>query len=727
MSGIVLQNPLGKNLLILTAHAGGALALANQQILAAQQAFPEPLEGARGRTAMIIGSTSFGYGSATAMALRAAGFERILGLGFEVPPTLSGDKVSRASTGWYLTGAMHEAGVIDRTYLADAFSDATRERVIRDMVANNERLDLLVYSLAAPARTHNGNTWRSALKVIGDPLNVTALDYDMLKFKGAQLTGKTVEAANAEEIDNTVRVMGGDDLQLWVGALLLANRLKEGAVVTARSYIGPEGLMELRRLYWDGTIGAAKKHIDATTRDLNVRLQKEIGGRAFSEVDPAVVTVASAAIPAIAKYLASYLSVADGGAGIYNDPLGVAIKLARALYDSGETWKDLIDSEGRLRLDGDEMQPALQAAIRAVWDANSTPGEPTPELLKGLDGYRQRYMQLFGFGVAGVDYAAPHEFNRPLTPEMGVHDLISKPAPVAAAVVAPPPAAVIESSKPPRGDETRKISAVDSFFNALLSRENEPGVSRVQEEGKTVFVSEHTFDANQVRSYAAVTNQPVDGNVPSAFTFVIAFANILDTVKDILKDAPKKSVVHAAEEIALPNGAIPATGIVKVRTWLANEKGKRGEGPVMAFVNREIVGADGTLLGTGRTTLLIGQDLSQLPTVAAKPADLEGELLGSATMTQDLINLYSAASGDANPIHMSEQAARDLGLSSTIAHGVLTLGLTNRDNAPSYKAAWKTPVVPGDVVEFRRSGKKVVGIKTAPDGQKFLAIEITAK
>jgi len=723
MSGIILQNPLGKGLLIMAAHAGGALALANQQIAASRAAFPEPLANAQGRTAMIIGSTSFGYGSATAMALRAAGFERILGLGFETPPVVSPEKVSRASTGWYLTGALHEAGVVDRTYLADAFSDATRERVIADMIARNERLDLLVYSLAAPSRTHGGQKWTSALKVIGNALNVTALDYDMLRFKGAQLKAKVVEAATDEEIDSTVRVMGGDDLQLWVGALLAAGRLKEGAVVTARSYIGPEGLMELRRLYWDGTIGAAKKHIDTTTRGLNARLQSEIGGRAFSEVDPAVVTVASAAIPAIAKYLASYLAVADGGAGIYNDPLGVSIKLARTLYGNGEPWKDLLDSEGRLRLDGDEMQPALQEAIRAVWDANSSPGEPTVDLLRGLDGYRERYLQLFGFGVPGVDYAQAYEFNRPLTSEMGVHDLISKPKGESPA----PSPAVIESTKPTRGDETRKISAVDSFFNALLSRENEQGVSKVPEGDKTVFVSEHTFNPDQIRSYADVTGQPQDGTVPAAFTFVIAFSNILDTVKDILNVAQKKSVVHAAEEIALPHGAIRAEGTVKVRTWLANEKGKRGEGPVMAFVNREVIGSDGALLGTGRTTLLIGQDLSQLPAVAAKAADLEGELLSTMTMTQDWINRYSGASGDANPIHMSEEAARELGLSSTIAHGVLTLGLSNRDHLASYKASWKTPVVPGDVVEFRRSGKKIVGIKTAPDGQKFLAIELMPK
>jgi enoyl-[acyl-carrier protein] reductase/trans-2-enoyl-CoA reductase (NAD+) len=725
MPGIILENPLGKFPLILGAHAGGATVLAEQQIQRALAAFPEPLNGAVGRTALVIGNTSFGYGSAASMALRAAGFGRIIGIGYEVPPVFGEDKatgeptVRRATPGWYLTNTLHERGVVRTTYLADAFADATRARVFQDLAASNQGIDLLLYSLAAPSRTYNGQKWTSALKVIGDPISLYALD-----FSSGQLKAKTVDAATEEEIENTRRVMGGEDLALWVGGLLAAGLLQEGATVAALSYVGPPQFESLRRLYWDGTIGAAKKDIDKTTRELNETLAREVKGRAFSVVDPAVVTVASSAIPAIGKYLASYLGVVDGGVGIYHDPLSVGINFARALY-GGASLQDLLDEEGRLRLDGDELEPRLQDAIMRVWEENDREGEPTPALRRGLEIFREKFRQLYGFSVPGVDYARPHEFDVALTPDKGVFDLISGPPP--AALQAVPVAAPDAPTKRMRGDETRKISAVENFFNALLSRDNEPGVARIQEDGKAVFVSEHTFDPERVRAYAEVTNQPQDGSVPSAFTFVIAFSNILDAIKDILKDAPKKSVIHAAEEIALPNGPIPASGTVKVRAWLSAEKGKRGEGPVMAFVNREIVGADGTLLATGRTTLLIGQDLSQLPAAAAKPADLEGELLGTIMMTQDWINRYSRASGDANPIHMSEAAARDLGLSSTIAHGVLTLGLSNRDHAASYKAAWKTPVTPGDVVEFRRSGKKIVGVKTAPDGQKLLVIELTPR
>jgi enoyl-[acyl-carrier protein] reductase / trans-2-enoyl-CoA reductase (NAD+) len=716
MAGVILQNPIARFPLVLAGHAGGSIALAEQQFQRAQQAFPQFLDHATGRTALVIGNTSFGYGSAAAMALRAAGFESIIGIGFENPPVVKDGKVNRASPGWYLTYALHKEGAVNRTYFADAFADATRERVIGDLVGANRKIDLLLYSLAALARSYNGQKWTSALKVIGEPVNLMALDY-----KTGTLKPKTVEAANEEEIENTRRVMGGEDLAMWVSGLLYADRLQEGAKVAALSYIGPPQFEALRRLYWDGTIGAAKKDIDKTVLQLNRDLLG-IRGTALSVVDPAVVTQASTAIPAIAKYLAAYLGVVDGGVGIYNDPLAVGIQFAKALYGPGEPWKHMLDREGRLRLDTDEMEPVLQDAIMKVWSENDHEGEASPTLKRGLEIFKTHFLRLFGFEVPGVDYSQPYEFEIPLTTEMGVHNLLA-PAPTVAPAPAP---AVIESKRPSRADETMRISAVDLFFNQLLSRENEPGVSKIQEGDKTVFVSSHTFDAAAVRLYAETTNQPVDGTVPSAYTFVIGFPGVLDAIKDLLKNEEKKSVVHAAEEIELMGGGpLRAEGTVTVRTWLGAAKRLRGQ--LMAFVQREIVGADGKLLATGKTTLLIGADLSQLPAVAAKPEDLEGELLGALPITQDWINRYSEASGDQNPIHLSEGAAKALGLSSTIAHGVLTLGLTNRDHAPSYKAAWKTPVAPGDTLEVRRSGKKVVGIKVAPDGQKFLAIELTPR
>jgi acyl dehydratase len=54
----------------------------------------------------------------------------------------------------------------------------------------------------------------------------------------------------------------------------------------------------------------------------------------------------------------------------------------------------------------------------------------------------------------------------------------------------------------------------------------------------------------------------------------------------------------------------------------------------------------------------IGQQLTPL----VKPA-----------ITQDQLRLYSEASGDYNPIHLNEQAARQVGLDGVIAQGMLSM------------------------------------------------------
>lgn len=43
-------------------------------------------------------------------------------------------------------------------------------------------------------------------------------------------------------------------------------------------------------------------------------------------------------------------------------------------------------------------------------------------------------------------------------------------------------------------------------------------------------------------------------------------------------------------------------------------------------------------------------------------------------LTRDDLTAYAAASGDSNPIHADDEAARAVGLPGVVAHGMLTLG-----------------------------------------------------
>ena len=424
----VLAKAKARGLMVLTAHPEGSRVLAERQITRARKAFgPSGLAGAQGKTAFVLGSTTFGYGSSFAIALKEAGFNRIIGLGHEAVPTFRKDVIAQSTAGYYLTNTLHDAynGNIT-TYFADAFKCQTRDRVISDLKASGTKIDLLVYSLAAPRRSHLGDTWSSSLKVIGDPLEVAGLD-----FASGCLKPQRLDPASELEIERTRRVMGGDDLALWANSLLYAGLVQPGFKVGSLSYVGPENFTALRRIYWDGALGAAKKHIDSTTKQLDSRLNNPTsagglgGGSALSVVAPAVVTGASVAIPAMLKYICEYLAVAEqkGSGAIYDDPLDVGINYVKALYGDGDQWKNMLDTEGRLRLDQHELDPRVQDPIQALW-ADAKPGEAHPTTSRGLELFKRAYSNLYGWDVEGVDYTKPYDFN-PDVASKGVINLMS--------------------------------------------------------------------------------------------------------------------------------------------------------------------------------------------------------------------------------------------------------------------------------------------------------------
>ena len=417
MTELVLESPRARGLFVLTAHPEGCRVLAQRQIDRAEAAFEKPLPGAQGKTALILGSTSFGYGSSTGIALRQAGFERIIGIGYETPPAFRGEKLAMSSPGWYLTHALHGGDPAYQTYLGDAFAATTRDRIVDDLKQQGITIDLVVYSVAAPRRSHLGQEWNSSLLVLGDPLDVMGLS-----FKSGQLEPITVAAADELAVEHTRRVMGGDDLEMWVSALLYSGLAAEGMTVTALSYIGPD-LAPLRRMYWDGALGAAKKHIDATTAALNTRLAERVGGKALSVMNPAVVTAASVAIPAMLRYVSDYLGCDAAGKGVYADPLEIGIDFTRALYGEDETWREKLDGEGRLRLDQRELEADLQGTIAELW-ATGEPGEPPALTRAGLERFKREYAMLYGWQVEGVDYSAPWAVDPELGADQRVFNLL---------------------------------------------------------------------------------------------------------------------------------------------------------------------------------------------------------------------------------------------------------------------------------------------------------------
>ncbi|MDN7600329.1 enoyl-ACP reductase FabV [Burkholderia gladioli] len=353
---------------------------------------------------LVIGSST-GYGLAARISAAFGSQADTLGVCFERP----GSETKPGTAGWYNSAAFEKfakaEGRYARTINGDAFSDEVKRVTIDTIKADLGQVDLVVYSLASPRRTHpkTGVVHNSTLKPIGKSVVFRGLDTDKEVIKDTVL-----EPASQEEIDNTVAVMGGEDWQMWIDALNQAGVLAPGAKTTAFTYLGEQITHDI---YWNGSIGAAKKDLDKTVIGLRETLSAS-GGDARVAVLKAVVTQASSAIPMMPLYLSLLFKVMKE-AGTHE---GCIEQVYGLLHDTMYGSTPHIDEDGRLRADYKELDPQVQGKVQALW--NQVTNENLYELTD-FAGYKHEFLRLFGFEIAGVDYDAD------VDPDVAIPGLIS--------------------------------------------------------------------------------------------------------------------------------------------------------------------------------------------------------------------------------------------------------------------------------------------------------------
>lgn len=341
---------------------------------------------------LVIGAST-GYGLASRISAAFGAGAATLGVFFEKP----GTEKRPGSAGWYNTAAFtkfaKEDGLYAKNVNADAFSDECRAKVIEMIKEDLGQVDLVVYSLAAPVRKvpSTGEVVRSCLKPIGKAYTSTAIDTNKDTIIEA-----TVEPATEEEVQNTVTVMGGQDWELWMQALKDANVLAEGCSTVAYSYIGTEITWPI---YWHGALGKAKEDLDRAAKEIRASLEP-LKGDARVAVLKSVVTQASAAIPVMPLYIAICFKVMREQ-GIHESVIEHIYRMfATSLY--GVKAPEL-DADGRIRMDSWELRDSVQLKCKDIWPTVTT------ENLKDItdyDKYKHEFLELFGFEVDGVDYAA---------------------------------------------------------------------------------------------------------------------------------------------------------------------------------------------------------------------------------------------------------------------------------------------------------------------------------
>ncbi len=376
-----------RGFICLTAHPKGCEQSVKNQIEYVKS--KGKIDGAK-RVLVIGASTGFGLASriSSAFGCDAA----TIGVFFEKPPT----EGKTASPGWYNSAAFEQeatkAGLYAKSINGDAFSKEVKQQTIDLIKADLGQIDLIIYSLASPVRMHpeTGVLHRSTLKPIGGNFTNKTVD-----FHTGNVTQVSIEPATQEDIDNTVVVMGGEDWSMWIDALKAENLLADGATTIAYSYIGPA---VTEAVYRKGTIGRAKDHLEATAFTITDSL-KDIHGKAYVSVNKALVTQASSAIPVIPLYISLLYKIMKAD-GIHEGCIEQIQRLySQRLYTGNEVSTD---SNGRIRIDDWEMRDDVQAEVAKLWLEATT--ETLPKI-GDLAGYKQDFLNLFGFGFNGVDYS----------------------------------------------------------------------------------------------------------------------------------------------------------------------------------------------------------------------------------------------------------------------------------------------------------------------------------
>lgn len=383
----MIVEPKVKGFICTTAHPAGCKESVRRQIVYCKE--KGMVEGPK--KVLVIGSST-GYGLASRIAVTYGYGADTIGVAFE----RESNGRRTATAGWYNTKAFEEFakedGYYAKSFNGDGFSEEMKNQVIETIRKDFGKVDMAVYSMAAPRRTMpDGTTVSSVLKTVGKELTNKTID-----LRNNEIKDVTVPVANEEEIENTVKVMGGEDWEAWIQALVDADVLSDNAVTLAYSYIGPE---LTHAIYKEGSIGQAKKHLFDTSKKLTKEFEAK-GLKAYISVNKALVTQSSAAIPIVPLYISLLYKIMKKE-GLHEGCIEQMNRLFIDKLPAKET-----DAEGYIRLDDWEMEDKVQNEITKLWDLVTT--ENIDEL-GDIEGYWEDFYHMFGFHYDNVDYSADVE------------------------------------------------------------------------------------------------------------------------------------------------------------------------------------------------------------------------------------------------------------------------------------------------------------------------------
>ena len=381
----MIVQPKVKGFMCTTAHPEGSRAAVKKQI-----DYIKSQPKADGYKKVLVIGSSMGYGLASRIAATYTYGADTIGIIFDKP----GKEKRTASAGWYNTAAFEEFAQADgyyaRTLNGDAYSQEMKEETIQLIKKDWGKADMVIYSIAAPRRkAPDGVTYRSVLKTTDK--EYTNKTIDLLTNEISEIT---IPPATEEEINDTVKVMGGEDWKLWIESLKDADVLADGAITVAYSYIGPE---VTHPIYYNGTIGKAKADLYKTADSMD-EMYPDL--KAYVSVNKALVTQSSSAIPIVPLYMSLLFKVMKEKR-LHE---GCIEQMYRLMHDRLGNGADIpVDKDRLIRMDDYEMKEEVQKEVFNLWQNVS---KDNIKDIADINGYWDEFYEIFGFGIDSVNYDA---------------------------------------------------------------------------------------------------------------------------------------------------------------------------------------------------------------------------------------------------------------------------------------------------------------------------------
>lgn len=195
-----------------------------------------------------------------------------------------------------------------------------------------------------------------------------------------------------------------------------------------------------------------------------------------------------------------------------------------------------------------------------------------------------------------------------------------------------------------------------------------------------------TIDLDRSRAYAAAINDRnpryASGEyAPPVFAVVPTWDAMMVALHDVVPAADQVAMLHAEQDMHFHRPLLPGQTLVTRAEAYGMRSGRTGTRFTMRVVSHD---ESGEPMIEQFATMLIrdaagGADGGAVPPDHAFPAAARSGKapvdIVRAVIDPDQALRYAAASGDANPIHVDDAAARAVGLPGVILHGMCTMAL----------------------------------------------------